>query len=76
MLQFVGLQRVGHNLATEQQQQKSDIYYTFLFLECFIGFCDGMKYEKMSWTSGRIYYWLCLNFKILSPKGKPRGDKL
>ena len=31
MLQFMGLQRVGQNLATEQQQQYSTVYMYYLF---------------------------------------------
>ena len=28
-LQFVGLQRVGHNLATKQQQQQNKVSFTY-----------------------------------------------
>ena len=32
MLQFMGLQRVGHNWATEQQQQQEAIVYIFILI--------------------------------------------
>ena len=52
MLQFMGLQRVGHNLATEQQQFPS------LYKDIKVEFCHPAYLTYMHHTSSETPGWM------------------
>ena len=61
VLQFVGLQRVGHNLATEQQQfMFSSLYFTLSQKNLSASYIDIRKHIYMIQENTHMYEYMCI----------------